>query len=340
MRRPRVGVGRELEDVPRQVPADDLVERQMLEHLAKARAHRDPYGLEVLGGPLVSGGLRAKAANFGERAVEDPEHLGKGDLARRAREAVPTLVAPLARHQPAAAHLGEDGPQESGGQALGLGDLLGGLGRPGRRQAQERAQPVVHLGGDVHPPILRHGAVELEARPETVARDTGYSLTLPTISHVSETQDPMVDAVLTASRVLVAVAARSLANLDDAEDVTLTQFRSLVVLASRGPQGMASLAEALGVTPPTATRLCDRLVRKGLVRRRADRNDRRQVRVALTDPGKKLVDIVTQRRRQEIAKLLSEVPEEARRSVVAGLQLLADAAGEVPEQDWSAGWAL
>jgi DNA-binding MarR family transcriptional regulator len=150
----------------------------------------------------------------------------------------------------------------------------------------------------------------------------------------------MVDAVLTASRVLVAVAARSLADLDDAEDVTLTQFRSLVVLASRGPQGMASLAEALGVTPPTATRLCDRLVRKGLVRRRADRNDRRQVRVALTDAGKKLVDIVTQRRRQEIAKLLSGVPEEARRSVIAGLQLLADAAGELSEQDWSAGWAL
>ena len=150
----------------------------------------------------------------------------------------------------------------------------------------------------------------------------------------------MVDAVLSASRVLVAVAARSLADLDDAEDVTLTQYRSLVVLASRGPQGIASLAEALGVTPPTASRLCDRLVRKGLVRRRTDRNDRRQVRVALTEAGRRLVDVVTERRRREIADLLSAVPEDARRSVAAGLQLLADAAGEVPEQDWSTGWAL
>ncbi len=150
----------------------------------------------------------------------------------------------------------------------------------------------------------------------------------------------MVDAVLSASRVLVAVAARSLADLDDAEDVTLTQYRSLVVLASRGPQGIASLAEALGVTPPTASRLCERLVRKGLVRRRTDRNDRRQVRVALTEAGRRLVDVVTERRRREIADLLSAVPEDARRSVAAGLQLLADAAGEVPEQDWSTGWAL
>jgi DNA-binding MarR family transcriptional regulator len=140
--------------------------------------------------------------------------------------------------------------------------------------------------------------------------------------------------------VLVAVAARSLADLDDAEDVTLTQYRSLVVLASRGPQGIASLAEALGVTPPTASRLCGRLVRKGLVRRRTDRNDRRQVRVALTEAGRRLVDVVTERRRREIADLLSAVPEDARRSVAAGLQLLADAAGEVPEQDWSTGWAL
>ena len=76
-------------------------------------------------------------------------------------------------------------------------------------------------------------------------------------------QDSMVDAVLTASRVLVAIAARSLA--DAGEQVTLTQYRALVVLASRGPQSMAALAEAVAVTPPTASRLCERLVRKGLV---------------------------------------------------------------------------
>ena len=96
--------------------------------------------------------------------------------------------------------------------------------------------------------------------------------------------DSMVDAVLTASRVLVAIAARSLA--DAGEQVTLTQYRSLVILASRGPQSMAALAEAVAVTPPTASRLCERLVRKGLVRRRADRRDRRQVRIALTEAGR------------------------------------------------------
>ena len=54
-------------------------------------------------------------------------------------------------------------------------------------------------------------------------------------------------------RVLVGLAARSLAEV--AEEVTLAQYRALIVLASNGPQRVASLAEALGVTPPTATRM-------------------------------------------------------------------------------------
>jgi DNA-binding MarR family transcriptional regulator len=152
------------------------------------------------------------------------------------------------------------------------------------------------------------------------------------------TSDSVLDAVVTASRALVAMAARSLA--DAGEDVTLTQYRSLVVLASRGPQGVAALAEAVAVTPPTASRLVDRLVRKGLVRRRTGRKDRRQVRIGLTEAGRRLVDLVTERRRTEIAQLLTSIDPEVQRSMAAGLQQLAQAAGEVPEQDWSTGWDL
>ena len=150
--------------------------------------------------------------------------------------------------------------------------------------------------------------------------------------------DSMVDAVLSASRVLVAVAARSLA--DAGEDVTLTQYRSLVVLASRGPKTVAELADLVAVTPPTASRLCDRLVKKGLIRRRAGRHDRRQVYIALTETGRELIDAVTVRRRREIADLLAAIPLETQRSVVTAVTQLAEVAGEVPEQDWSAGWDL
>ncbi len=144
--------------------------------------------------------------------------------------------------------------------------------------------------------------------------------------------------MLSASRVLVAIAARSLA--DVGEEVTLTQYRSLVVLASRGPQRVAALAEALAVTPPTASRMCERLVKKGLVTRRADRRDRRQVRVALSPAGRRLVDAVTARRRAEIEQLVASIPDDSRGGVVAAVRHLSETAGEVPEQDWSTGWDL
>ena len=103
---------------------------------------------------------------------------------------------------------------------------------------------------------------------------------------------------------------------------------------------MATLAEAVAVTATTASRLCDRLVKKGLVRRRTDRNDRRQVRLALTETGRQLVDTVSMRRRLEITELLASIPPKTQLSVATALAQLAKSAGEVPEQDWSTGWDL
>jgi DNA-binding MarR family transcriptional regulator len=151
-----------------------------------------------------------------------------------------------------------------------------------------------------------------------------------------EDRDDLVDAVLGASRALVAVAARSLADL--AEDVTLAQYRALVELAARGPQRPADLASALGVDRSTATRMCDRLVRKQLVQRRRISADRRVVRISLTGAGRALVEEVTRRRRVEIAQILRRMPHADRGSALRALRVFADAAGEVPEQDWSLGW--
>jgi len=94
------------------------------------------------------------------------------------------------------------------------------------------------------------------------------------------------------------------------------------------------------VTPPTATRMCDRLVKKGLILRRHDRGDRRLIRLTLATKGQALVDAVTARRRTEIAHLLKVIPSEQQAALVDSLQRLTAAAGEVPEQDWSTGWDL
>ncbi|MYY84016.1 MarR family transcriptional regulator, partial [Streptomyces sp. SID335] len=82
----------------------------------------------------------------------------------------------------------------------------------------------------------------------------------------AEGVDAVTRAVLTASRLLVAVSARSLAEVE--ERVTLPQFRMLVVLSTRGATKLVTLAEHLQVAPSTAMRMVDRLITAGLADRR------------------------------------------------------------------------
>ncbi|HEY7106098.1 MAG TPA: MarR family transcriptional regulator [Acidimicrobiia bacterium] len=149
--------------------------------------------------------------------------------------------------------------------------------------------------------------------------------------------DDVVDAVLRASRVLVSVAARSLAGVTD--KVTLPQYRALVVLAGRGPQNAGALAEVLGVHTSTLTRLCDRLVAKGMITRNESPANRREVVLALTPRGRRLVKSVTVRRRAEIAEIVAEVPRPQRDAMVRALQAFGDAAGEATESAWLPGWS-
>jgi DNA-binding MarR family transcriptional regulator len=150
-----------------------------------------------------------------------------------------------------------------------------------------------------------------------------------------EADDEIVDAVLTASRAMIAVAVRSLSAM--AEDITIAQYRTLVVLASRGPQKLADLAEQLGVTAPTAGRMSDRLVRRGLVARHRAQDDRRVVRISLTAAGRQIVDHATRQRRVYLAEVLAALPEPQRREVASALRAFAEATGEVPDQEWPPG---
>jgi DNA-binding MarR family transcriptional regulator len=139
------------------------------------------------------------------------------------------------------------------------------------------------------------------------------------------------DALLNASRALVAVAARSLA---DVGAVTLPQYRALVVLTRPRPVTVGDLAEALDIHPSTATRMCDRLERKGLVRRHPGVSpDRRETTVTLNGQGRRLVGRVTDRRRRDLATIAASMAVEGRRQAISGLVAFAQAAGELPGVD-------
>lgn len=146
-----------------------------------------------------------------------------------------------------------------------------------------------------------------------------------------------IDAVLAAARVLVAISARSVAEVE--AEVSLPQLRVLVVVASRGPLNLGAVAVGLGVHPSNATRAVDRLVTAGLLDRRDDPTDRRHLLLQLTEEGAALLERVQESRRAAVASILEGMPAARRRALVPVLGAFARAGGETPDSDaWSLGW--
>jgi DNA-binding MarR family transcriptional regulator len=109
--------------------------------------------------------------------------------------------------------------------------------------------------------------------------------------------DELAETFVTASRALVGIAIRSIQAAP--VPVTVPQHRVLVLLAANGPQAVGTLAQALGVNPSNATRVCDRLQRLHLVERSRSTSDGRAVHVTITPAGRQLVDAVSELRRSE-----------------------------------------
>lgn len=141
-----------------------------------------------------------------------------------------------------------------------------------------------------------------------------------------EVADDVVTAVLTASRLLVSVSARSLAAVE--ETLTLPQFRMLVVLDSRGAMNISRLGEHLDVIPSTAMRMIDRLAAAGMLERSPNPVNRREILISLTDKGHSTVRQATERRRAEIARIVAAMPRSRRTGLVKALEAFTKAGDE------------
>jgi DNA-binding MarR family transcriptional regulator len=233
------------------------------------------------------------------------------------------------------------------GSALGLAVFSGIAASRTSHLLAARTPPPATPRGTRHArrvaPAARPAASSLTTGPAPPMYALYYNCNMQTLAgaqdaggQASGSADPAaVDAVLTASRSLIALATRSLGAA--AEETTIAQYRALVVLASRGPQRISDLAGALEVAPSTAGRMCDRLVRKGLIRRHRAREDRRAVLVSITAAGRQVVDQATERRRELIARLLARLSPEQQRAAADALRAFADVTGEIPDSQWPAG---
>jgi DNA-binding MarR family transcriptional regulator len=102
-----------------------------------------------------------------------------------------------------------------------------------------------------------------------------------------------------------------------------TQLAALYVLADGSTTTVGELAEALGRSPSATSRLVDGLVKRRLVERRAEPEDRRQRSVALTQRGQALLRAVDRARADQFLTTVRPMPTPERALVAMGVAALA-----------------
>lgn len=76
----------------------------------------------------------------------------------------------------------------------------------------------------------------------------------------------------------------------DCVDMSHLQMHTLLMVREHGSCSMKELADSQRIVPATMTALVDRLVKKGMLDRTADPEDRRSIRVSLSQQGKDLLE--------------------------------------------------
>lgn len=109
-------------------------------------------------------------------------------------------------------------------------------------------------------------------------------------THYAGTEEEMraLDVYIKLSRAADSVTVRINRHLAD-ENLTISQFGVLEALYHLGPLHQTELAEKILKSTGNMTLVIDNLVKRGLVERCRDEEDRRYVTVHLTDNGRALI---------------------------------------------------
>ncbi len=150
----------------------------------------------------------------------------------------------------------------------------------------------------------------------------------------------LVDEVL----MLLPVLGRGLGRPEHAElkalarrgvpvDAQLSPGHVQVLIAlGRGPHSIGGLAGTVGVSPPAASQLVDRLVEHGMVERRHAPEDRRVVLVDYVPGMQDVARRMMEGRRQRLEEAMSSLTDEEARAFLKGLKLLVESF-EVAEKE-------
>ncbi|MEG6586295.1 MarR family winged helix-turn-helix transcriptional regulator [Dendrosporobacter sp. 1207_IL3150] len=108
-------------------------------------------------------------------------------------------------------------------------------------------------------------------------------------------------------------------------DCTFTQCHTIIEVGKDTNSSLNDLAARLKVDKSAMSRTVDELVKKGLVFREQDPNDRRYIRISLTSLGLQKFEDIDAKSRSIFEQLLQTMPAEEHDVVIKGLQLFSEA---------------
>jgi len=128
----------------------------------------------------------------------------------------------------------------------------------------------------------------------------------------------------------------TLTSLEAAEtkDVSVSRDQGLALMALSTSSGLAmsEIAEALGVSAGTATRVVDNLVRDDLVERIGDPDDRRKVYVRPTESGRQRTEALRRNYERMWESVFGELRGKRMRDVLGALEVLLGAVQKEKER--------
>lgn len=100
------------------------------------------------------------------------------------------------------------------------------------------------------------------------------------------------------------------------------QLQVLGLLHELGPTTVSRIALQLGITPPSASGIVDRMVEAGLVDRHRGEEDRRVVTVTITAAGREALHTSLGGRREMLETVLSQLDDDELRDTVRVIERL------------------
>ena len=105
-------------------------------------------------------------------------------------------------------------------------------------------------------------------------------------------------------------------------DISIPQFRAMRFIQSHPDSSLSNLAEHLGLTLPSVSKLVDGLVKQKLLSRKESTSDRRKLTLVLTASGRGIVDAARAQAHAALAQKIESLSDQDLATISKAMQLL------------------